>query len=203
MMGAVPASRALAELPAYDLDPADVRRYVVEHSDRVFNIRDRWACLLASLLRERHGKQNVEVGETVVRVGEETFRWDTWATVLQRRLMATCPCWRGTDIVPILDAVLREHGIVVEAEAEPAAPPTEPPAPLVDMRAALDALLAAFVPPAAPDDDAGRAATTDTTDTVIIAPAARARHIIITPLDGMPREPQVEDRRPAVAHRVE
>lgn len=124
-----PAPAPAPDPPTYDLDAADLRRYVQQHQGRVFNISDPYRCLLASVLREQQGHL-VGVGVDTVRVNGEWFRWIPWATALQHRLLGIRWQWRGADILPVLDAVLAEHGIVVEPE--PGRVDDVPPADDVD-----------------------------------------------------------------------
>jgi len=199
MMNGAPASSASTDLPTYGLDPAELRRYVQQYPTRVFDIADGRTCLLASLLTERHGNHDVGVGRAIVTVGATYYRWNTWARVVQDRLLAVRSQWRGADILPVLDAVLAEHGIVIEhEEVAPVVDAHQPPAgiDLAAVAAFVERLVGACTPSVPVEADAPD-------ETVIIAPAWRARQPLVTALDGWPRDHQVADRRPAIAHHLE
>lgn len=72
-----------------------------------------------------------------------------------------------------------------------------------EVAAVLDEVLRDLgMPPVVPPPAEGATAH-EVADTVIIAPAARARRSVVSALDGMVRDHQVADRRPQIAHRVE
>lgn len=204
----------------FTIDPADLRSFIAARPAIQFDILSTDRCVFGQYLRARYGWGSwAGIHQGVV--GGVRVPLPVWSPRLQRVLYMEQRVWRGAEVLPVFDSVLAEYGIVVDACAATSTDALDTPSSMPQptwrdrfaaalnqvcdalhtaWHAMMDAFLSSETLAAAPTD---LPTEDEVANAVIIAPAVRARRMFVTALDGMPRDHQVADRRPAVAHRVE